>query len=334
MHPLISNNNTPYENLNPNIILAAIESVGYNCNGSLLALNSYENRVYQIGIEDSEPVIAKFYRPNRWSNAAIKEEHEFSRALCEREIPIVEPLSDKNGQTLHEYQGYRFAIFPRRSGRSLEPDNYDQLELMGRLIARIHALGSLKPFLHRTTLDIESYGLNSLKFLVDNDVVPVELRSSYIEICEQVLAEIEAAYLSVPNLKYIRIHGDCHLGNLLCKDDKIHIVDLDDATMGPAVQDIWMLVSGNIWNQKMELSLIIDAYREFHDFDLRELNLIEPLRTLRMIQYSAWLASRWNDPAFPKAFPWFDTRNYWQEQITNLKTQYNILLEKPNYLLY
>lgn len=324
----------PYENLDPSLILNAIESAGYLCSGSLLALNSYENRVYQVGIEDSVPLIAKFYRPHRWSNEAILEEHQFSLELVDHEIPIIAPLATADGKTLHEYQGYRFALFPRRGGHALEQDNLDQLEWMGRFIGRLHAVAACKPFLHRPTLDVNTYGYIPYQFLIKNNFIPAYLKAQYCETVEAVLKNITEMFNGIEHLKMIRLHGDCHLGNVLWNDEGPHIVDLDDAVMGPAIQDIWMLLSGDPTQIQLQLSMVLEGYCEFHDFDMRELRLIEAMRTLRMIQYSAWLANRWQDPAFPLAFPWFNTHHYWEEQVLNLKDQLALLLEPPSYYFY
>jgi Ser/Thr protein kinase RdoA (MazF antagonist) len=329
-----SNNQKPYENLDPNLILTAIESAGYLCSGSLLALNSYENRVYQVGIEKSTPLIAKFYRPHRWSNEAIIEEHQFSLELVEHEIPVIAPLANADGETLHEYQNYRFALFPRRGGHALEQDNLDQLEWMGRFIGRLHAVAACRPFQHRGALNAQTHGYLPYQFLIKNNFIPAYLKTQYCEIVDAALKLIDQLFANITDLKLIRLHGDCHLGNVLWNDAGPHIVDLDDAVMGPAIQDIWMLLSGDILQTRLQLSIILDAYNEFYDFDMRELQLIEAMRTLRMIQYSAWLANRWQDPAFPMAFPWFNTAHYWNEQLVNLNDQLIILNDPPSYSFY
>ncbi len=330
----VTNSQKPYENLDPSLILTAIESVGYLCSGSLLALNSYENRVYQVGIEDASPLIAKFYRPNRWSSEAILEEHQFSLELAEREIPVIAPLVNADAKTLHEYQNYRFALFPRRGGRALDQDNLDQLEWMGRFIGRLHAVSACKPFKYRGALNVQTHGYFPYQFLIKNNFIPDYLKKHYCETVEAVLNRIDHLFNNITDLKLIRLHGDCHLGNVLWNDAGPHIVDLDDSVMGPAIQDIWMLLSGDPMQTRLQLSIILEGYREFHDFDMRELQLIEAMRTLRMIQYSAWLACRWEDPAFPRAFPWFNTTHYWDEQLANLKDQLFILNDLPCYSFY
>jgi Ser/Thr protein kinase RdoA (MazF antagonist) len=317
---------TPYQNLNPSLILDAIESVGYRCNGSLFPLNSYENRVYQIGIEDADPLIAKFYRPGRWSDEAILEEHQFSLELLSHEIPVVAPLVSNNDQTLHSFADFRFAIFPRKGGRALELDDNEQLEWMGRFIGRLHAVGAVRPFLHRITLDPQTYGYKPYQFLLDQNFIPFETLSVYQETVANILTRIDAIFASAGKVPQIRLHGDCHASNVLWSPTGPHIVDLDDCLMGPAIQDIWMLLSGaNPQETKAQLALILKGYRKFHDFKIAEAKLIEALRTLRMIHYTGWLAKRWQDPTFPLNFPWFNTDQYWREQLQNLRQQMFVL---------
>lgn len=317
--------NMPYDNLNPDVILNAVESVGFQCNGSLLALNSYENRVYQVGIENASPMIVKFYRPERWSDAAIIEEHQFALELVEHEIPVVAPWVAPSHQTLHEYQEFRFALFKRWGGRALELDSLEQLEWMGRFIGRLHAVGACKTFQHRLRLNIQSYGHNPYHFLITHDFIPEYLKENYCRTVESLLKKIEARFQQTGKLNALRLHGDIHVGNVLWNDEGPHIVDLDDCMMGPAIQDIWMLLSGDESQVQLQLEYILSGYQEFHDFNRRELQLIEALRTLRMLHYSAWLAKRWEDPAFPISFPWFNTSQYWQEQLRNLQDQSDLL---------
>jgi Ser/Thr protein kinase RdoA (MazF antagonist) len=319
------NNSTPYSTLTPDLILDAIEQAGFACNGSLLPLNSYENRVYQIGLEDAEPIIAKLYRPNRWSNESILEEHQFSLELVSHEIPVIAPWMNDAEETLHQHQGFRFALFPRKGGRALELDRLEQLEWMGRFIGRLHAVGAARPFQHRPALTVQTHGHDAYRLLLDRDFVPSHLKTSYCSVVETVLQKIEYIYERVGNIHEIRLHGDIHAGNVLWRDTGPHIVDLDDCVMGPAVQDIWMLLSGDTMQMNTQLEHILRGYRAFYDFNPRELHLIEALRTLRMLQYSAWLASRWEDPAFPLSFPWFNTAHYWQEQVQNLSEQIELL---------
>lgn len=323
----MTNHSVPYENLSPDVILDSIESLNLCCSGNLLALNSYENRVYQVGLEDEVPIIVKFYRPERWTNAAILEEHEFAAELMAREIPVVAPLSFNN-TTLHTYQGFRFAIFPRQGGRALELDDMEQLRWMGRFIGRLHAIGSCKSFQHRLYLNEETYGQQPLTFLLENNFIPNELKTNFIAIYNAALAKIKAIFSSIAPIKNIRVHGDCHAGNILSNNSGLHIVDLDDCLMGPAIQDLWLLLSGsNVLESRHQLDCLLDAYTEFHDFNFQEIKLIEALRTLRMINYSAWLAKRWQDPAFPANFPWFNTPAYWQTQLYNMQEQIILLDE-------
>lgn len=320
------NISTPYELLSPDLILNSIESLGFHCTGSLLALNSYENRVYQIGIEDASPIIAKFYRPHRWTDASIIEEHQFSAELLEHDLPVIAPLQDAQGNTLHQHQGFRFALFPRKGGRSLELDNLDHLEWMGRFLGRMHAIGATRPFKHRIQLNLETYGHIPYQYLLQHNFVPEELRHNYSHVVEQLLQKIEVCFREVGQVDNLRIHGDCHAGNVLWSDSGPHIVDLDDCLTGPAIQDIWMLLSGSKEQVKVQLNRILDGYCEFNDFNYRELHLVEALRTLRMIHYTGWLAKRWEDPAFPLNFPWFNTPRYWQDQLQHLNEQL-VLLE-------
>jgi Ser/Thr protein kinase RdoA (MazF antagonist) len=334
MSPLLSNKhnnkNTPYANLDPSLILDAIESIGYRCSGSLLALNSYENRVYQVGIEDASPLVAKFYRPDRWSDEAILEEHQFAHELAAQEIPVIAPLIDKQNQTLHHFQGFRFALFPRQGGRSLELDNLDHLEWMGRFLGRLHAVGASRPFKHRLHLNMQSYGHEPYRFLLQHDFIPDHLKTNYCYAVDAVLQKTATLFEQTGPVKSIRLHGDCHAGNVLWSERGPHIVDLDDCLMGPAMQDIWMLLSGNKEQINLQLDTIMNGYNEFFDFNYREFHLIEALRSLRMIHYSAWLAKRWQDPAFPLNFPWFNTPRYWQEQLQHLNEQAFLLDEAIN----
>lgn len=329
------NLNTPYNNLTPELILAAIESVGFQCSGSLLALNSFENRVYQIGIEDSDPLIAKFYRPHRWSNEAILEEHQFALELMELEIPVVAPLGP-NQNTLHHYEEYRFALFPRLGGRALDLSNLHHLEWIGRFLGRLHAVSACRTFKHRTRLDTQTMGYNPYHFLLESNFVPEYLKPKFRETVELLLSTIENKFKQLRSLKYIRLHGDCHPGNVLWKESGPHIVDLDDCIMGPAIQDMWMMLSGDEQKMQIQLERILSGYSEFHDFNYTEIQLIEPLRALRLLHYATWLAKRWDDPTFPIHFPFFNTGNYWQELLQNLLEQQNklnALIDENNIIL-
>lgn len=316
--------NTPYATLTPDLILDAVDSLGFQSSGSLIALNSYENRVYQIGIEDKAPIVAKFYRPGRWTNEAIIEEHEFALELAELEVPVIAPLVI-NDQTLFEHGDFRFAVFPRKGGQALEVDNMAQLEQVGRFIGRIHAVGSCKTFQHRIRIDVDTYGHQAYAFLKEHDFVPPEMQHNFYAAIETALELIKAHFDRAIDLPYIRIHGDCHAGNILWDRQSLHIVDLDDCLMGPRVQDIWMLLSGSEEETKLQLKHILDGYFEFHEINLTELHLVEALRTLRMIHYVGWLARRWQDPAFPVSFPWFNTPKYWETQLNSLREQVEVL---------
>lgn len=318
----------PYERLIPDCILNAVESVGYRCDGRLLALNSYENRVYQVWLEDDTSLVVKFYRPERWPDAAIDEEHEFALELAEREIPVVAPLRLR-GRTLHEHEGFRFALYPRRPGRSPELEDRDTLRWLGRFIGRIHAVGAIKPFAHRPALDIESFGHEPSRFVLEHDFIPADLRDTYRSVVGDVLGRVTRCYERVGKVGNIRLHGDCHAGNILWTGEGPHFVDLDDARMGPAVQDIWMWLSGDRTAMTIQLAAVIEGYREFNDFNPPELALIEALRTLRQIHYAGWLARRWDDPAFPASFPFFNTQRYWQDHILALREQAAALDEEP-----
>ena len=319
----------PYDALTPEVILDAVESRGLRCDGRLLALNSFENRVYQVGIEEATSVIAKFYRPARWARAAIAEEHTFAQELADAELPVVAPLQALDGSTLHEHAGFAFAVYPRQRGRAPELDRADTLEWMGRFIARIHAVGSLRRFEHRPAIDLASFGTESAQFLLSHDFVPPDLHAAYDSLIEQVLAQVEECFARAGAVATLRLHGDCHPGNVLWDADGPHFVDLDDARSGPAMQDLWMLLAGEREAMEQQLTALLRGYREFYDFDLRELHLIEALRTLRLIHYSAWLARRWDDPTFPHNFPWFNTQRYWQDQILALREQAGLMQEGP-----
>jgi Ser/Thr protein kinase RdoA (MazF antagonist) len=318
----------PYSALTPDCALDALDSVGLAADGRLLALNSYENRVYQMGVEDAPPVVVKFYRPGRWSDAAILEEHVFVRQLADEEIPVVAPL-ELGGATLHRHAGFRFAVYPKQGGRMPEFDRADALKWMGRFLGRIHAVGARQSFTHRPTLDRESFGSASRDFLRAGDWLPVDLVAAWGSVVEHALASVAHCYARAGRVRAIRLHGDCHAGNVLWTESGPHFVDFDDSRMGPAVQDLWMLLSGEREVQQAQLREILEGYEAFMEFDPRELHLVEALRTLRLIHYAAWLARRWDDPAFPAAFPWFNTQQYWQARILELREQIALMDEPP-----
>ncbi len=318
----------PYSLLTPSLVLDALESIGLRCDGRLLALNSYENRVYQVGQEEGAPVIAKFYRPDRWGDEAILEEHAFTLELAEREIPVVPPSVTGN-TSLHRFDGFRFAIYPRQGGRPPELDDPDTLEWMGRFMGRIHAVGAIRPFAHRPTLDLDSFGTKPRTWLLENNWIPPDLLPAWESVSAQALEGVRHCYEHAGDVRMLRLHGDCHMGNVLWTDDGPHFVDFDDCRSGPAVQDLWMLLSGERDVMTRQFRDVLSGYEDFFEFDPRELHLIEALRTLRLIHYSAWLAQRWEDPAFPAAFPWFNTPHYWQARILELREQIALMNEPP-----
>lgn len=322
----------PFAGLTPERVLDALDSVlipaGSRTDGRLLALNSYENRVYQAGIEDGAPIVAKFYRPQRWSNDAILEEHTFAAELAAREIPAVPPLAF-DGRTLHEFDGFRFAIFERRGGRAPELDRRDTLEWLGRFIGRIHAVGATKPYAARPTLDLRTFGYEPRDFLMSHDFVPDDVRPAYEAAVALALEGVERAYERAGDVRMLRAHGDCHPSNVLWTDAGPHFVDFDDSRMAPAVQDLWLLLPGDRPGASRALTDLLAGYEDFCEFDPRELHLIEALRTLRLIHYAAWLARRWDDPAFPAAFPWFNTHRYWEARVLELREQIGAMQEGP-----
>jgi Ser/Thr protein kinase RdoA (MazF antagonist) len=322
------NTNAPYSELSPELVLAALEALPYRCDGRVLALNSYENRVYQIGIEDGEPVVAKFYRPGRWSDAAIREEHAFAAELAGQEIPVVAPLA-VGGETLHVHHGFRYAVFPRRGGRWPELGTAVDREWVGRFLGRIHAVGRSSAFRHRAHLNVEELGRRARDFLLDGEWMPSYLADKYADLTDTLLEEVAARTEDWRGAVLQRILGDCHRGNILWTDLGPHFVDLDDCLMGPAIQDLWMLLAGNREEMRTEITDLLKGYEQFLPFNRRELALIEPLRALRMIHYSAWLARRWDDPAFPRAFPWFAEPRYWEDHYRALEDQLAAVLEPP-----
>ncbi|MGB1271070.1 MAG: serine/threonine protein kinase [Endozoicomonas sp.] len=318
----------PYDQLTPDRVLDAVESRGYLSDARIFALNSYENRVYQVGIEEAQPIIAKFYRPDRWSRAQIEEEHLFSLELQAMEQPVVAPLADSKGSTLHECEGFLYALFPRQGGHAPELDNLDNLMILGRTMGRMHKLGASKPFSHRPQISLKRYGIDSVGYLLENDFIPASLREAYETLARDLLHRLDSIQQQNP-CTAIRVHGDCHGGNILWRNDAPHFVDFDDTAMAPAVQDLWMLLSGDRQSQTLQMAEVLEGYTEFMDFHPAELNLVEYFRTLRLLHYSGWLAKRWNDPAFPMAFTWFNTERYWAEHILELREQLAALDEPP-----
>ncbi len=315
----------PYDGLSPDTILAALESCGYQCNGSLLALNSFENRVYQIGLEDGTFVVAKFYRPERWSDAAIREEHTFALELKDHDLPVVAPL-ERNGATLFEHAGFRFAVFPRQGGHPPDLEDPEAFAVMARTLGRMHAVGASGAFEHRISLSVTRLGHESRSYLLDNQWLPPDMELAYDTVTDALLESVDGL---LDGARLIRIHGDCHLGNVLWRDNAPHFVDLDDCVSGPPVQDLWMLLSGERDEREGQLKRLLDAYLPFFELDLASLRMIEGLRTLRIMHHAAWLARRWHDPAFPLAFPWFDTQKYWSSHVLELREQQAALPEPP-----
>ena len=336
----------PYSRLTPDVVLNALDAFGLRCDGRLLSLNSYENRVYQVGQEDASPVVAKFYRPDRWSEAQILEEHAFATELVQGEIPVAAPIPlaldarsphagavASAGATLASLTTdagaeYRFGVTDRRAGRAPELEDPEVRRWLGRYIGRLHAVGAAAPFAHRMTLDVDSYGQASSDFLLAGRLVSDDVADRWRGLAEQVLAVCRDAFAAV-SPRRIRLHGDCHPGNILWTDAGPHFVDLDDAVSGPAVQDLWMLLSGDRASMSRQLLDVLDGYEAFMDFDWRELRLLEPLRTLRMLHHSAWIARRWSDPTFPINFPWFASPAYWADQCTRLGEQLEAMAEPP-----
>ncbi|ABE42580.1 serine/threonine protein kinase [Polaromonas sp. JS666] len=339
-----------YEPLTPDLVLDALASVGLAGDGRLMALSSYENRVYQVHLENTvgsddlagDIVVVKFYRPGRWSDAQIVEEHTFAAELMAAEIPVVGPLV-LEGATLHRFGGFSFSVSPSRGGRRPELDNLEVLEWIGRFLARIHTVGSAQPFVHRPALNLQTFGYASRDILLaggahgshgSHGYLPLDMESRWRKAFEEAMLVAQTVFESVGDARSLRLHGDCHPGNILWTPEGLplagpHFVDLDDARSGPAVQDLWMLLSGDRAQCTRQLGALVDGYEEFREFDRRELALIEPLRTLRLVHYSAWLAQRWHDPIFPINFPWFGSSDYWKGQVDMLEEQTEAMQETP-----
>lgn len=312
-----------FANLTPDLILDAIESIGIYPESGLLALNSYENRVYQFRADDNCRYVVKFYRPQRWSDEQIQEEHQFSLSLIEAEVPVVAPIQ-RDGQTLFEYQGYRFTLFPSVGGRQFEMDNLDQLEMLGRYIGRLHSVAGGRTFTHRPTINTQDYLERARESILSSQLLSTYMETPFLTILDQLIEKTQNAYYDTAQ---IRLHGDCHTGNILWSNNKLLLVDLDDCRQGPAIQDLWMMLNGDRQEKAMQLDTMLCGYEEFNSFDQRQLGLIEPLRAMRMVHYMGWLATRWQDPAFPRNFSWFATDKYWEQQVLALKEQYAALNE-------
>lgn len=307
--------------------------MGYVTDARIFALNSYENRVYQIGLEDKPSVIVKFYRPGRWSVEQILEEHSFTQELADLEIPVVPPLSFNSQGTLLEFNGFQFSVFEQFIGRAPELDNLDNLLVMGRFVGRIHAVGALSTFSHRVELNLDRFAVSSREYLLENNFLPPNLLAAYETLSRDLVEKMQRCFDDHGPIHSLRIHGDCHPGNVLWKDDTPHFVDFDDTMTGPAMQDLWMMLSGDRNQRQAQLLELAEGYNEFHDFRASELALVESLRTMRLMNYSAWLARRWEDPAFPLCFPWFNTERYWAEHILELREQMAALDEPPLQLI-
>ncbi|MCW8333559.1 serine/threonine protein kinase [Vibrio paucivorans] len=314
-----------FDALTPDFMWYALESIGIRAESGFLPLNSYENRVYQFTDEERQRYVVKFYRPERWSQQQIIEEHQFTLELIESDIPVAPPCQI-NGATLHQYQGYLFALFASVGGRQFEVDNIDQLEGVGRFLGRIHKVGSRQPFAHRPTIGLDEYLHQPRKILENSQFIPMHLENAFFNDLDLLIGQLEQHWDN--SATPIRLHGDCHPGNILWRDGPM-FVDLDDSRNGPAIQDLWMLLNGERQDKLMQLDVILEAYQEFCDFNSNQLKLIEPLRGLRMVHYMAWLAKRWQDPAFPIAFPWFDDPKYWESQVLAFKEQIAALEEAP-----
>ncbi|MDD4943371.1 MAG: serine/threonine protein kinase [Rhodoferax sp.] len=345
----------PFQALTPDVVQDALASVGLLGDGRQMALSSYENRVYQAHLDDGRKVVAKFYRPQRWTRAQIEEEHAFSTELAAAEIPVVAPLM-LNGHTLHQHGGFDFSVSPWRGGRQPELEDGEVLEWIGRFLARIHSVGAARPFAHRPALDVASFGVAARDWLLGHDKVPLDVQSTWAKAAQDAIDLIathalltgargqkdlnnltDEANPDASAMQTLRLHGDCHPGNILWTPLEVpasqlpgpHFVDLDDCRSGPAVQDLWMLLSGDRAQQTRQLAALVDGYEQFRPFDARELALLEPLRTLRLLHYSAWLARRWEDPIFAINFPWFGSSDYWQGQVVMLQDQVEAMQQPP-----
>ncbi len=320
---------TPYARLSPDAILDAMEAAGFAPTGGLLELNSYENRVFQLELEDGAFVVAKFYRPGRWSDPQIAEEHDFTLELAAAELPVVAPLV-RDGRSLFRHEEFRYAVYPRQGGHPPNIEAEENLRVLARTVARIHAIGATRPFRSRPDLTVTRLGRESRQFLLEHAFLPPDVEPAYASVTEHLLSRLEAALgAGAPPGTRGRIHGDCHLGNVLWRGAGPHFVDFDDCVNGPPIQDLWMLLSGSREEREAQLSVIIEAYETFFPFDRATLALIEPLRTLRIMHHAAWIARRWHDPAFPRAFPAFDSSRYWSEHVLTLREQLAALDEPP-----
>ena len=317
----------PFTGLSPDVVLDAAGSVGLDVDGRLFALNSYENRVYQLGSPQGSLVL-KFYRPERWTDEQIAEEHELAADLAAAELPVAAPVR-VDGRTLFVYREFRFAAFPWMRGRAPELDATDARQLLGRSLARVHRIGALRPFRSRPRVGIQRLGIAACEQVLASELLPEVLRDKYIDVSEVLLERIDTAWQGAQPLREIRIHGDCHLGNLLWNEQGPAFVDLDDCAMGPRIQDLWMMLAGSAADQRRQWGELLEGYTQFADFDFHEVGLVEPLRALRMLHHAAWVSHRWQDPAFPRAFPWFGEPRYWEGYLGDLREQLEALDDPP-----
>lgn len=318
----------PFDRLTPIVVTDAAESIGLDPSGRLFALNSYENRVYQVGDESGALWVLKFYRPARWSNAQIEEEHSFTFELADAELPVAAPLR-RDGASLFVHEGLRFAAFPYLAGRAPELDDHATLTLLGRTLARIHAIGNRARFVHRPTLDLERLGVQARVAVLRSGFVPDALTEQYSRVSDQVIERVRQCFEGFGNLPRVRIHGDCHGGNILWRATGPLFVDLDDCVAGPRVQDLWMFLSGDAASQQASWAALMEGYELFGEFDFAELTLVEALRSLRILHYASWIATRWRDPAFPRAFPWFADARFWERHISDLFEQMAAMDDPP-----
>jgi Ser/Thr protein kinase RdoA (MazF antagonist) len=317
----------PFSGLTPEVVLDAAAAFGLEPDGRLFALNSYENRVYQLGAGDGQLVL-KFYRPGRWSDSQIAEEHQFTAELAAAELPVAAPLAI-GGASLLRYREFRFAAFPWMHGRAPELDAPEARQLLGRSIARLHQIGATRPFAARTSISVQRLGWEARAQVLASELLPEALRERYSSVSGALLERVTAAFSAAAPLHSIRIHGDCHLGNLLWDEHGPLFVDLDDCATGPRVQDLWMMLSGSAAEQQQQWQDLLEGYQQFADFDFIELTIIEPLRALRMLHHAGWVVSRWTDPAFPRAFPWAAEPRYWEGYLNDLLEQHAAIDEPP-----